>query len=1036
LGTREGTRGRYSKGYIVGISDSVEQNVNIIASTEEYFHFVYRKNELILEIIFVYIPPGSTTQMSSIFNILNPDIANCIILGDFNARIGRYQSPCHNNYQIRASNDIIINSRGRELIRCMEENNMVVLNGCTSSDPTGNFSFCSKNGSSTIDLAICNSDLFQLLDFEVLEEIESHHFPIVTRIEGKTFKTQITSVKKIIWDPTKSDNFRKSLDEIFQTLDFRLDVETFSKSLIKAAEANNIITIRRLGDQHNEYGPKWFDSSCLQKKSQTRKLLREYRKCNDSPQKSECKSAYLRSARYYNNYIRAKRLKFLGHVDSKLCDSKNPRDFFSALNYYRPKNSSYGSKEHVSPTKFESFYSDLFSCDSLMQIETVPESSIKDSMLDSEFDFHELNLVIKNLSRKKAPGPDCIVNELWISLSPSQRLMLLDCINECWRNKEVPQSWSEIVISPIYKKGQKDDPSNYRPISLVNTCLKLLTSLMTNRLNSWCDSNKTISEYQAAYKKGTGCEDHVFTLSAIIQNQLKYKKNVMYALFIDLTKAFDSINHQKLWSKLYAAGLSSHFISMIQIIYRNARAKIRTSHGESEYFQIKKGILQGECLSAKLFTLFMDDLVNILHQSDIPSLKIVSKEIHMLLYADDIVVLATNIFDLQSKINLISKYFRDNDLNVNLNKTKVIMFKYGKARKVKPKVFWDDNEIEFVDEYLYLGVPFYSNFSSIPVSVYFIKKAKCAENQLFNLFYRSKIKTLPSRTKLYNCLVKSMLSYCCSIWGIENIDKLEVFQNNFIRRMLNVPRNAPNWFIRLESNVMSIRFEFIKNLLLFYNRLLHKPRDSLVWSSLLLLKKHSSHIGMKYNWYRSLRALAVEWNFLNILDLECLNSTDLVYEGSFQKIMESISQTKSRMQQLEIESMNASKSMPLYKEIRTHVREESFMLYPISWAAVNVIIQLRSNLSRLMQINLRALGFFFNQCDDALCLNCTLNEIENCFHVMFRCPKYSRLRTLFLAKYQLPETQEKYYEFFQEMDKEKVKLIHAYVKCMLDLRST
>jgi hypothetical protein len=167
-----------------------------------------------------------------------------------------------------------------------------------------------------------------------------------------------------------------------------------------------------------------------------------------------------------------------------LYDSKNPSDFFSALNYYRPKNSSYGSKEHVSSNKFQSFYSLLFSCGNPMQIENMRESTVEDSMLDSEFDFQEFNLVIKNPSRKKAPGPDCIVNEIWISLSSSQRLMLLDCINKCWRKKELPQSWSEIIISPIYKKGQKDDPSNYRPISLVNTYLKLLTALMTNRLNS------------------------------------------------------------------------------------------------------------------------------------------------------------------------------------------------------------------------------------------------------------------------------------------------------------------------------------------------------------------------------------------------------------------------------------------------------------------------------------------------------------------------------------------------------------------------
>jgi hypothetical protein len=93
----------------------------------------------------------------------------------------------------------------------------------------------------------------------------------------------------------------------------------------------------------------------------------------------------------------------------------------------------------------------------------------------------------------------------------------------------------------------------------------------------------------------------------------------MYTLFIDLTKAFDIINHKKLWEKLYTVGLSTHFISMIQIIYKNARAEIRTSFGGSEYFPIRKGVLQGECISAKPFTIFMDDLLKAL-QDDMHTL--------------------------------------------------------------------------------------------------------------------------------------------------------------------------------------------------------------------------------------------------------------------------------------------------------------------------------------------------------------------------------------------------------------------------------
>jgi hypothetical protein len=73
--------------------------------------------------------------------------------------------------------------------------------------------------------------------------------------------------------------------------------------------------------------------------------------------------------------------------------------------------------------------------------------------------------------------------------------------------------------------------------------------------------------------------------------------------------------------------------------------------------------------------------------------------------------------------------------------------------------------------------------------------------------------------KLYHTLVKSLLTYCSSLWGIDRIDKLEVFQNNFPRRLLNLPKKSPNWYGRLETNCNSIEVEFVKNVLRFWKRL-------------------------------------------------------------------------------------------------------------------------------------------------------------------------------------------------------------------------
>jgi hypothetical protein len=193
---------------------------------------------------------------------------------------------------------------------------------------------------------------------------------------------------------------------------------------------------------------------------------------------------------------------------------------------------------------------------------------------------------------------------------------------------------------------------------------------------------------------------------------------------------------------------------------------------------------------------------------------------------------------------------------------------------------------------------------------------------------------------------------------------------------------------------------------------------------------------MKNNWYRSFRDLAINSDFCELLSLDELYSEDLSYEGSYQIVRKLISQIQCKLEQSDILKMQCSKSMRLYKNIRSHVRIEPFMMLKTSWVSVTVIIQLRSNLSKIINTNLRELAFFYNQCENDECQNCTLNVTENCFHVMFVCPKYKLLRHHFLKCYNLPQTLARYYDYFEEMDSEKVKLIYNYVRCMLNIRVT
>jgi hypothetical protein len=197
----------------------------------------------------------------------------------------------------------------------------------------------------------------------------------------------------------------------------------------------------------------------------------------------------------------------------------------------------------------------------------------EDDLLDSDF-RHELAHALKDLSKNKAASSDTIPNEAWNNMNDKKRAVLLDSINHCWNNFVFPSEWSNILMVPIFKKGDKSDPVNYRPISLVNTGFKLITSLLTTRLHKWCTNKKAISEFQGTYTKGYGCDEHIFVLNSILQCNVKRRRKI-YALFVDLSKAFDTIRHEKLWKTLLEIGLSDKFVSFVQNIYASVKATIR-----------------------------------------------------------------------------------------------------------------------------------------------------------------------------------------------------------------------------------------------------------------------------------------------------------------------------------------------------------------------------------------------------------------------------------------------------------------------------
>ena len=183
------------------------------------------------------------------------------------------------------------------------------------------------------------------------------------------------------------------------------------------------------------------------------------------------------------------------------------------------------------------------------------------------------------------------------------------------------KAWSSGCIIPVFKKGDINDPNNYRGITVVSCLGKLFTSILCNRILDWNSKNDVITDAQFGFKPGFGTIDAIFVLQSLISRTLKRKK-CLYCCFIDYRKAFDFVDRCKLWSKLVHLGIQGKFLTIIKSLYENVKSCIKYNGFLTEYFRTEFGLLQGEVMSPILYSMYVNDFKMHLLSENCPSIDI------------------------------------------------------------------------------------------------------------------------------------------------------------------------------------------------------------------------------------------------------------------------------------------------------------------------------------------------------------------------------------------------------------------------------
>ena len=155
--------------------------------------------------------------------------------------------------------------------------------------------------------------------------------------------------------------------------------------------------------------------------------------------------------------------------------------------------------------------------------------------------------------------------------------MILEFINLCLRKSLISKSLCHDIIYPIFKDGSRINPENYRGICISSAILKLITTLVNERLKSQVQELKLISKNQIGFQESARTSDHLLTLKSIVKKYVTFGEKKLYACFIDFKKAFDSVWHIGLFHKLKHVGLNGAIPSLIENIYKNTRCSVKTT---------------------------------------------------------------------------------------------------------------------------------------------------------------------------------------------------------------------------------------------------------------------------------------------------------------------------------------------------------------------------------------------------------------------------------------------------------------------------
>ena len=377
--------------------------------------------------------------------------------------------------------------------------------------------------------------------------------------------------------------------------------------------------------------------------------------------------------------------------------------------------------------------------------------------------------------------------------------ILTPLFNKSIDENEYPDSLKYTKLIELYKTGDRTLPSNYRPISLLPIIAKLLDTIINDQLMKHLLEHNLISPTQYAFRPHSNT---TLALQAVLNDihERKRKHQPILAIYVDLSKAYDTVSHPKLLQKLQQefnfAPITTKFFSSY---FKNRQQETHTKNATSKTREITHGIPQGSTLSTTLFLLYINNIIN-----TVPKSKVYT-------YADDttLIITAPTLQDLQelaqSDISNLIKYFHVNNLVPNPTKTTYTIFKQTNQQQ-QIQLTIGDHTLEHTQKAKLLGIYIQDNLKHHETITNIIRKLQRA---IQAHRYATTLLDTKYMLSMYYMHIYPHLTGDISIWGTQNsaqeyIKPLVRTQKKIIRIIFNVPPRTPTGPLMQKLNILNL----------------------------------------------------------------------------------------------------------------------------------------------------------------------------------------------------------------------------------------